>query len=290
MYIELKENKVHGTKEFPYMDYHIQATKTAFQIPVHWHEEIEIIYVIKEPLKVVIEGEEYDSKDGDIFIVNPRELHFMGARTTGADYHTFVFPLDLISFRSDDELDSSFFEPIRSGKNKFKNLVPQKYNTKELRVFLENLVELYHFKDKSRQLKIRLQLLSFFDILFTDEMIHSEVNAKSNLGRDIFTFVQKNYTDELKLSDIANELNLSEKYLSRYFKQNFRINLTQYICHLRTKKAKKLLESTDIPITEVAFQSGFQNISYFIRTFHKIVGKSPLQYRNDVFSKINEIV
>lgn len=281
MYIELKEKKVHGTKEFPYMDYHIQATKTAFQIPVHWHEELEIIYVVKAPLKVIIEGEEYNSKDKDIFIVNPQELHFMCSKTAGTDYHTFVFPLDLISFRSDDELDSSFFEPIRSGKNKFKNLVPQKYNTKELRGFLENLVELYHFKEKSRQLKIRLQLLSFFDILFTDEMIHSKVNAKSNLGRDILTFVQKNYTNELKLYDIANELNLSEKYLSRYFKQNFRINLTQYICHLRTKKAKKLLESTDIPITEVAFQSGFQNISYFIRTFHKIVGKSPLQYRKE---------
>ena len=46
MYFELKENKPHGTPENPFSLYHIQNVNHAFQIPVHWHDELEIIYVL----------------------------------------------------------------------------------------------------------------------------------------------------------------------------------------------------------------------------------------------------
>ena len=45
MYFELKENRPHGTLENPFSQYHISNVKRAFQIPVHWHDELEIIYV-----------------------------------------------------------------------------------------------------------------------------------------------------------------------------------------------------------------------------------------------------
>ena len=65
MYFELKENKPHGTKDDPFSTYHIENAGRSFQIPVHWHDEFEIIYVRSGFLAVSISGESYIGKTGD---------------------------------------------------------------------------------------------------------------------------------------------------------------------------------------------------------------------------------
>lgn len=64
MYFELKENKPHGTKDNPFSIYHIENAGRSFQIPVHWHDEFEIIYVKSGLLTVSISGESYIGKAG----------------------------------------------------------------------------------------------------------------------------------------------------------------------------------------------------------------------------------
>ena len=68
MYFELKENKPHGTKDDPFSTYHIKNEGRSFQIPVHWHDEFEIIYVKSGLLTVSISGESYIGKAGDAFL------------------------------------------------------------------------------------------------------------------------------------------------------------------------------------------------------------------------------
>ena len=115
MYFELKENKPHGTKDDPFSIYHIANAKRSFQIPIHWHDEFEIIYVKSGFLAVSISGENYIGKTGDAFVVSPGNLHFMGSQTGNVDYFTFLFPLKYISFRTDDILDDKLLEPLNSG-------------------------------------------------------------------------------------------------------------------------------------------------------------------------------
>ena len=69
MYFELKENRPHGTPENPFSQYHISDVKRAFQIPVHWHDELEIIYVKQGKLHVTISGENYIGSPKDTFVV-----------------------------------------------------------------------------------------------------------------------------------------------------------------------------------------------------------------------------
>ena len=78
MYFELKENKPHGTKDDPFSTYHIKNKGRSFQIPVHWHDELEIIYVKSGFLTVSISGESYIGKAGDAFVVSPGSLHSHG--------------------------------------------------------------------------------------------------------------------------------------------------------------------------------------------------------------------
>ena len=282
MYFELKENKPHGTKDDPFSRYHIANVKRSFQIPVHWHDEFEIIYVKSGFLTVSISGENYIGKPGDAFVVSPGNLHFMGSQTGNVDYFTFLFPLKYISFRTDDILDDKLLEPLNSGHLM---ISPEIEDT--VKEQCEQLVEIYGAKKEESQSKITAQiktkiiLLQFILKLWKKGFIvENDTSGKNTVEKEMVSYIQQNFTGKILLKEFGKQFHLSEKYISRYFKEHFHITISQYVTYLRLEHAKQLLQDTDIPVTEVAMQSGYQNVSYFIRSFKKTYGISPLKYRN----------
>ena len=282
MYFELKENKPHGTKDDPFSIYHIANAKRSFQIPIHWHDEFEIIYVKSGFLTVSISGENYIGKPGDAFVVSPGNLHFMGSQTDTVDYFTFLFPLKYISFRTDDILDDKLLEPLNSG-----HLIISPEIEDTVKEQCEQLVEIYGAKKEESQSKITAQiktkiiLLQFILELWKKGFIvENDTSGKNTVEKEMVSYIQQNFTGKILLKEFGEQFHLSEKYISRYFKEHFHITISQYVTYLRLEHAKQLLQDTDIPVTEVAMQSGYQNVSYFIRSFKKTYGMSPLKYRN----------
>ena len=289
MYFELKENKPHGTKDDPFSTYHIENAGRSFQIPVHWHDEFEIIYVRSGFLTVSISGESYIGKTGDAFVVSPGNLHLMGAQTGTVDYYTFLFPLKYISFRTDDMLDEKLLEPLNSGHLM---ICPRVKDTaKEL---CEQLIEIYEAKKDESESKITTQVRTKIILLqFILEMwkkgfvIENDTSGRNIVEKEMVSYIQQNFTGKISLKEFGEQFHLSEKYISRYFKEHFHITLSQYITYLRLENAKQLLQDTDLSVTETAMQSGYQNVSYFIRSFKKTYGISPLKYRNSgILTKI----
>ena len=137
MYFELKENKPHGTKDDPFSTYHIKNGGRSFQIPVHWHDELEIIYVKSGFLTVSIS--EFIWNPRGCFVVSPGNLHFMGSQTGTVDYFTFLFPLEYISFCVSD--DDKLLKPLKNGHLMIGPRI--KDTAKEL---CEQLVETYQGK------------------------------------------------------------------------------------------------------------------------------------------------
>ena len=281
MYFELKENKPHGTKDDPFSTYHIQNGGQSFQIPVHWHDELEIIYVKSGFLTVNISGENYIGKPGDAFVVSPGNLHFMGSQTGTVDYFTFLFPLKYIAFRTDDMLDDKLIEPLNSGHLM---ISPEIKDT--VKEQCEQLARVYAAEiDKSEskitnQIKKKIILLQFIHELWKKGyIVENDTTGRNTVEKEMVSYIQQNYTGKILLREFGEQFHLSEKYISRYFKEHFHITLSQYVTYLRLEHAKQMLQETDISVTEVAMQSGYQNISYFIRSFKKTYGVSPLKYR-----------
>lgn len=287
MYFELKENKPHGTKDDPFSTYHIENAGRSFQIPVHWHDEFEIIYVRSGFLTVSISGESYIGKTGDAFVVSPGNLHLMGSQTGTVDYYTFLFPLKYISFRTDDMLDEKLLEPLNSGHLM---ICPRVKDTaKEL---CEQLIEIYMAKKDESESKIATQVRTKIILLqFILEMwkkgfvIENDTSGRNTVEKEMVSYIQQNFTGKISLREFGEQFHLSEKYISRYFKEHFHITLSQYVTYLRLEHAKQLLQDTDIPVTDVAMQSGYQNVSYFIRSFQKAYAVSPLKYRKNNYSR-----
>ena len=287
MYFELKENKPHGTKDDPFSIYHMRNGGRSFQVPVHWHDEFEIIYVRSGFLTVSISGESYIGKTGEAFVVSPGNLHLMGSQTGTVDYYTFLFPLKYISFRTDDMLDEKLLEPLNSGHLM---ICPRVKDTaKEL---CEQLVDIYMAKKDESESKITTQVGTKIILLqFILEMwkkgfvIENDTSGRNTVEKEMVSYIQQNFTGKISLREFGEQFHLSEKYISRYFKEHFHITLSQYVTYLRLEHAKQLLQDTDIPVTDVAMQSGYQNVSYFIRSFQKAYAVSPLKYRKNNYSR-----
>ena len=287
MYFELKENKPHGTKDDPFSTYHIENAGRSFQIPVHWHDEFEIIYVRSGFLTVSISGESYIGKTGEAFVVSPGNLHLMGSQSGTVDYYTFLFPLKYISFRTDDMLDEKLLEPLNSGHLM---ICPRVKDTaKEL---CEQLIKIYEAKKDESESKITTQVGTKIILLqFILEMwkkgfvIENDTSGRNTVEKEMVSYIQQNFTGKISLREFGEQFHLSEKYISRYFKEHFHITLSQYVTYLRLEHAKQLLQDTDIPVTDVAMQSGYQNVSYFIRSFQKAYAVSPLKYRKNNYSR-----
>lgn len=108
---------------------------------------------------------------------------------------------------------------------------------------------------------------------------HRPPGRSSELALLIRQYVEENYASDLYLESIAEQMNVSMKYASRVFKAKFEMNLTDYISLLRIEKAKALLAESELSVGEIAEQVGFFNRTTFLRTFKRIEGVSPNDYR-----------
>ena len=290
MSLQLKENRTHGSREFPYDQYYMRNIRRAFQIPVHWHDELEVIYVEEGCLQVKIGDREYEGQAGDVFFVNTRELHLMGSSDTGFRYYTILFPLTFISFQTVDELETELLAPLRNSQLLFPEYIENDRSRDKILPILHKLTRLNYYEQNEeirqeafvkQHLHTRFLLLELVQCLYEEHaFLQPLTNHNSNLQREILIFIQSHFAEKLTLKMLAEEFHLSEKYVSRYFVENFHLTFSNYVIHLRLTEARKLLESTELSVTEIAFQAGFPNVSYFIRSFKEAYGTSPLKYRN----------
>mgnify|MGYP000757114536 CR=1 FL=1 len=280
MILELKENTPHGTKEYPYDQYFIHNMKQTFQFPVHWHDELEIIYIKQGTLQISIAGLDYTGNAGSVFLVNPRELHLMGSSDLSIAYYTLLFPLEFISFQSMDDLETTLLQPLRSGQLIFKHHITDVCPSGKLCPILDQIIAVNQDSSSMKQIETRILLLQFFlQIVENPSLIISASGNRTNTQKELLIYIQHHYMERITLHDLAEHFHLSEKYISRYFKEHFYLTFTDYVNHLRLTHAKKLLETTDLSVTEIALRCGFPNVSYFIRTFKTCYGNPPLKYR-----------
>jgi AraC-like DNA-binding protein len=95
-------------------------------------------------------------------------------------------------------------------------------------------------------------------------------------------FVAEHLVDDLTLGRVASAVNMSPFYFCKQFRKATGVTLTEFICRQRIERSKQLLLNRNFRVTEIAFESGFQSVTHFNRTFRRIVGESPTRYREHV--------
>lgn len=128
-------------------------------------------------------------------------------------------------------------------------------------------------------------LAQYFDAkIQSSELLSSKIgegSSQNNLAETIKQFIHLNYRSGLSLSEIAKALHINASYASRLFSTKYGKTITEYITQVRIEHARNLLTATDVTISNIALNVGFEDVNYFSRLFKKNMGCSPCKYRKD---------
>ncbi|MEH7356529.1 response regulator [Neobacillus drentensis] len=158
------------------------------------------------------------------------------------------------------------------------------YIIKDEEVNLEAIIgEDLDFYSEVRKFETKLEIEEWILMLLT-RVINSlrKINQRENAAiKKAKDFIHKNYGDRVTLDMVSKSIGFSKAYFSKIFTEETGYNFTTYLTNIRIEKAKEFLAKTDMKIYEICDEIGYPNIEHFSRTFKKLVGISPMQYKND---------
>lgn len=114
---------------------------------------------------------------------------------------------------------------------------------------------------------------------FLKKVKRSAQQKSSSIIYDIEKYLQANFDRDVKLQEISDHFYISREYISRKFKQEFNVNISDYLVRIRINKAKSLLKNSQLKIYEIANMIGYQDDKYFRKVFKKVEGITPNEYR-----------
>ena len=278
IYNELKQR---GTADFPIELYHLEKNLPRFEMDYHWHSELEIIRVLSGTLNIRLSNNKYSGKKGDIFFVNPETVH--GA-TPDDDciYECIVLHLDMLSIK---EMGCHFF--IDSLLNH--EYIINEYNPSPCNDILTATNKLFDaMSNKSSGYKFGVigAIYQLFGIIIDNKLFFSSsgdrtLSNNKNISKlkNVLTYIRENFHTQMTLEDMARHAGMSSKYFCFQFKEMTTKTPVEYLNTYRIERAARKLLSTDESVTEIAFSCGFNDLSYFIKTFKAIKGTSPAKFR-----------
>ena len=282
----------HGTEDFPIELYKINKEHTRFEMASHWHSHVEIIRVICGELNIKLYNNEYIASGGDVIFVNSETVH--GAvPSQDCIYECIVLHTQMLSLK---ESSCNFFlEGILGGE-----FLITEYHKSEDNIFFRRINELFEamarlgevsrdesFKCTANKFAVLSALYSVFSAIIEMKLYSSvsisELPKDKNLSKlkSVLSFIRSNYDKPITLSDMASVASMSPKYFCHFFKSMTRKTPVDYLVAYRVEKASRKLLANDMSVTEIAYASGFNDLSYFIKTFKKLKGQTPAAFRKN---------
>lgn len=264
--------------------YHV--SDEAGYIPNHWHESIEISYVLSGKIdEIYVDGRTYTSREGDLVVINSNSIHsFTVDRGTGRKAISVFIPPELLREKG-IKIDEVAFNCVSVGERDEDRL----QQLQELRVILDQLTDVYLNREKDAFSNMKITALSY-ELLYlllkyfqVPKESHPNIHSKKHLDRlaQIFDYIKENYQQKLSLTMIADEFGITSEYLSRFFTKHIGVTLLHYINAVRLEYAHRDLVNTDLSILEIALKNGFPNEKSFNRVFKSVYKLAPSQYRRE---------
>jgi len=250
----------------------------------HYHPEIELVYVNGGAGKRQIGSHVSYFRDGDLILIGSNLPHcgFI-TKDTGNKSQTVIH-------MKEDFLGNDFFNiPEMSKIQKLlevaKSGIAFSGKTKKK---LGEKMEVMEYQSDFQRLLSMLNILN--ELALSDE--HTVLNAEGFTMQSevkdndrinvVFNHVKNHFKDEIPLEEIADMVSMTVPSFCRYFKKITNKTFTQFVNEYRLVHASKLLAEQPISITEVCYESGFNNFSHFNKSFKAFTGQNPSEYRNQL--------
>ncbi len=258
-----------------------------FATPWHYHPEVEIVYVQESVGEKYIGSSITDFKPGDLAIIGSYVPHYYKNRPAYYAEGSELKARSLVIHFREDFLGENFFllpenqTVKRVLENAKRGLQFGEKTSKAIKGDLEALVSKTGMERLIGLLAILNKLGNTEDFEFlTSDPIQLNNHLDSDRIKKVFEHVMQNFKEDIMLADVAELANMSESAFSRYFKKRTRKTFSTFLTEIRIEHACKLLQKDKLSISEVSYESGFNNLSNFNRQFKTLKNTTPLNYRS----------
>lgn len=282
------------------MDYIYESIKFSKTFPVnlfvhkvnyvqnHWHESIELLFILSGKVKLSLGSFVYELKAEDIIVINSNEIH---STSSLEDNLILALQIPVEYLKAHIEVDDS----IRFHCNSFLFSENQQSRFNQIRTLLAKMLWTSSKNERGQELKLQSLLLELLHLLYRNFSLEtSEPNLKSSekyfdrLSR-ILSYINENYSQDISLNSLAKQEYLSVSYLSKFFKKYVGTTFLDYVNSIRLEHAVKDLLYTDYPISQIVLQNGFPNEISFLNLFKKVYSDTPGQYRKKVSGNLSPV-
>lgn len=283
-----QELKEHGTTQFPVAAY----TEDLVSEPIywHWHKEWEIGVVIEGEGIYALDNKQYRLKKGDCFVANSEVLHagWPSGQTEDALMHVNVFHPRIVGGSIETVFWQKYVLPMMENKS-FRSvvLVDDDPNKETLASLIEAVWQHCQDKEVGYEFAVRNALSDLMLLvykLYKEEpgYVSAKVTRDEARIKSMMTYIHEHYGEDISLSQLADCARISESECLRCFKRVIGMSPIQYVKYHRIQNAKILLANTTEKIVNIGIQCGFQDMSYFSKTFQQECGCTPSEYRKNM--------
>lgn len=257
------ELSVRGTPDFPLEPYFLDENHPRYNMQFHWHKEYELINILKGSFTVILNGNSYELKEGESVFIPGGIIH--GGTPKNCLYEVIVFfpSIMFATQKSKFVLESQILYPVFFQNNSNVENIFNALRLKKEGYELTVIGNLYLLAEKMLSLKDKNKIIPDLRI----EKIKS-----------VLYYIEKNYAENISLSELAATASMSPNYFCRFFKQLTKETPIEYITRYRIEKACEMLVGGN-SVTDTTYHCGFNDTSYFINIFKKHMGISPKQYQ-----------
>lgn len=288
------QHNADGLIHYPF-DCHVQKRQRGpILAHAHWHYYIEILYMIEGNARAVLGGEEYPFREGDMVLINGREVHAVfGEPEATTRYIVLKFDPALLYTTERTLFESKYVLPFTmNGTTSQKVFTAAELADSPIPALLRAILKEFEDKAYGFELAIRTDIGRLFLWVIRNWQAKGiQLDANPSLKeidilrlQKVFDYLDGNFKHNITVETVAAMLNMSYSYFSRYFKSLIGKTFSEYLTYVRITEAEKMLLTTDLNITEVALESGFSNSSYFIQQFRDQKGLSPKQFKKKVLN------
>jgi AraC-like DNA-binding protein/mannose-6-phosphate isomerase-like protein (cupin superfamily) len=258
---EMKIQYQHRNQEF----HSFISTNNTY--PLHLHKSVEITQVLSGKIQITINEQEYTLVEGDVAIIFPNQPHSYKTKENSRILLSFFDA----TFPGDYAADLTRCVPEHP-------IVRKHELDPEASGILTTLYKRYTDISDSRLLKA---CISVFIGLVWPFLSLKKIEYTQDLDsiQKILAYVDLHFLEPITLDTLAKELSISKFLISRIFSEQLHTSFRAYINERRVALAQMLLQSTAKPVTDIAFDSGFNSLRSFYRAYKKEYGITPNEFR-----------
>lgn len=236
----------------------------------HSHHYFEIYYLKSGQRYHVVEDHLHLINSGELIIFPPYLMHHsFGDEGVAFDRLVLYFSPDVLVSRE-------LLDRVGKRSNTYKFDGVQRHNAEEI---FDRLQLIQDRGDEFAADEMRLLVNELLISIVRQEPTDTQIERRDRISA-VIRYLHDNFSRQLRLEDIADEFFISQYHLCREFKKYTKSTVMQYLTNIRMGQAQRLLDETELSVTEISERIGFANVTHFNRVFKQCTGMAPRDYKS----------